>query len=84
MPEGEPHVEGMQGTHIPFSLGGGRGAKTSGWESWLQDAPPDALLSVSCQEHPELTSPSQSQPSVGTNSSFLLYQWHIAGDSGVR
>lgn len=45
--------EGVEGTHIPCSLGGGSGAKPSGQESWPQDALSDALPSASLKKRPE-------------------------------
>lgn len=45
--------EGVEGMHIPCSLGGGSRVKPSGQESWPQDALLNALLSVSCREHLE-------------------------------
>lgn len=54
------HEEGMEGTLIPFSLGGSSRAKTSGLESWLQDALSDALLKGCCKEHLALIASSQS------------------------
>ena len=40
--------EGVKGIYIPCSLGGGSRVKTSGRESWPQDALLNALLSISC------------------------------------
>lgn len=77
MPAEAHRGEGTRRTDIPFSIGGGSRAKTSGLESWLQDAPCDALCGC-CKEHPELIAPSQTQPQE-----LFLYRQHIASDPGL-
>lgn len=74
------HEEGVEGTHIPFSLGGGSRAKTSGLESRLQDAPSDALLKGCCKEHLELTDSSKSQPKAVSFCTNYLF----TGDSSLE